>query len=147
MEGNVLVRVVLTPGEARSRVLCWLIGRFRGDLKQLNTSTSLDTGSIMNHLANIGVCGKDDICLIEGHTSLQQQLLFIESLLNIVDVSLSEERISQLECSCRFTDTLCSSENLDTSVFPRSLNLLPADISLPGFTTGSRLSRWEILHC
>jgi hypothetical protein len=27
MEGNVLVRVVLTPGEARSRVLCWLIGR------------------------------------------------------------------------------------------------------------------------
>ncbi|CAI8022729.1 hypothetical protein GBAR_LOCUS13321 [Geodia barretti] len=66
--------------------------------------------------------------ILQGRTSLLQQLLFLESLLDLVEAASSKESVPQLEGSCRFADTLCASERLDSSVFAQSLNLLPADI-------------------
>ena len=37
--------------------------------------------------------------------------------------------MAQVECSCRFIDSICSSERLDSSVFTCSINLLPTDVA------------------
>ena len=88
-----------------------------------------------------GCCKK--ICNVIYYCYSCRVCKFIHQPISLFPQLLTFARISQLECSCRFADALCSSENLDASVFPCTLNLLPADIAMPGYTKGSRTSRWE----
>ena len=41
----------------------------------------------MNHLANIGVCGKDDICLVEVHVPLYHEVMLLYVCMSIRSLS------------------------------------------------------------
>ena len=43
---------------------------------------------------------------------------------------------SEFENSCRFADAICCSEDLDGTVFPTSLSLIPPDLATPDTSRG-----------
>lgn len=134
MEPSTVREVLFSVGEARVRILQWLVSRFHSRLQETvqtsGVTSMIDIPSLTMLLSSLGLCSPTDYDLIKGILLGPRQLQLMETLLDLVDCALSANNISehhQAQQSCFFLDALCRQEDLSV-VFPSSVTLLTPDL-------------------
>ncbi|KAL5477059.1 hypothetical protein EMCRGX_G023801 [Ephydatia muelleri] len=133
MEPSTVREVLFSAGEARIRILQWLVSRFNLRLQEMlhssGTSSMVDIAPLTMLLSAIGLCGPTDYDLVKGMLLGPRQLQLMETLLDLVECAARDSSTrAQQQCCCFFLDTLCRQEDLDV-VFPSSVNLLTPDLA------------------
>ncbi|XP_052782046.1 uncharacterized protein LOC128218421 isoform X1 [Mya arenaria] len=153
VEDTWITELIFKPGEARIRLLQWLLSKFDSALNEVldpqyaSVESKMDSRiqRLLYVASNIGLCRYDDVDLIRGVVPASRQSSFMEHLIDIVAIADASEDPKnklfrepglvsdampleeQLAHDTAYMNNLCVSGPLDAVFSPR-LALLPLDL-------------------
>ncbi|KAH3818710.1 hypothetical protein DPMN_120433 [Dreissena polymorpha] len=153
VEESWISELIFKPGEARIRLLQWLLSKFDSELNEILDPQYASVESKMDSriqrllfvASNIGLCRYDDVDLIRGAVPASRQAVFMAHLIDIVAIADSAEDPKnklfrepgivsdslplheQVSLDVTYMNNLCLSGPMD-QVFSGKLSLLPLDL-------------------
>ncbi|XP_067929854.1 HAUS augmin-like complex subunit 7 [Watersipora subatra] len=138
--------LIFNPGEPRIKILQWLLSRFNSSvynfLEPIYAGTEPKLKAILHAASALGLCRASDIDLIQGKSSMNKQMAFMDKLLNLcltadetgsicvrshLTYDTSESAMEQYTKDCGLLDRLAQQQSV-SELFPSSHSILPIDV-------------------